>query len=459
MQISTPPGADETQAVWLRRITRMWWPLAASWLLMGFEGPVLSAVMARLANPDINLAAYGGVVYPLSLLIESPVIMLLSASVALSKDVASYRRIYRFMMIVSAAMTALHALIAFTPLFDLVVVRLMGIPAAVIEPARTGLQLMLPWTWAIGYRRFQQGVMIRFGHSRAVGAGTLTRLAGDALGLAVGVLLGLPGIAVGAGAQALGVTSEAVYAGLRVRPILQHELRDAPPVEPLAWRAFFHFYVPLALTSLLTLLWQPLGSAAMARMPRPVETLAALPALNGLMFFLRSSGMALNEVVVALLDRRGSTRPIHRFAMLLMSASLLINLLLALTPFSRFWFQQVSALRPELVELAVGAFILGIPISALTVLQSLYQGTILHGRVTRGIPESLAAFLLVFLLGLGAGVISGQITGLYAGIGALTLANIAQTLWVWFRSRPITKSLKARDSYPPPPLGEGSSRR
>ena len=98
------------------------------------------------------------------------------------------------------------------------------------------------------------------------------------------------------------------------------------------------------------------------------------------------------------------------------------------------------------MDLAVGAFVLGIPISALTVLQSLYQGTILNGRATRGIPESLAAFLLVFLLGLGAGVISGQVTGLYVGIGALTLANIAQTLWVWFRSRPITKRLRERDS-------------
>ena len=69
-----------------RRILHTWWPLAASWLLMGAELPALSAVVARLANPEINLAAYGGVVFPLALIFELPVIMLLAASTALSKD-------------------------------------------------------------------------------------------------------------------------------------------------------------------------------------------------------------------------------------------------------------------------------------------------------------------------------------------------------------------------------------
>jgi hypothetical protein len=48
----------------LRRIVRTWWPLAASWLLMSAELPLVSAVVARLAHPEIQLAAYGGVVFP-----------------------------------------------------------------------------------------------------------------------------------------------------------------------------------------------------------------------------------------------------------------------------------------------------------------------------------------------------------------------------------------------------------
>jgi len=73
-----------------RHILRTWWPLAASWALMALEGPAISLVVARLAFPEIHLAAYGGLVFPLALLVEAPIIMLLAASTALSKDWSAY---------------------------------------------------------------------------------------------------------------------------------------------------------------------------------------------------------------------------------------------------------------------------------------------------------------------------------------------------------------------------------
>ena len=174
----------------MQRIIRTWWPLAASWMLMAAELPALSAVVARLPNPSINLAAYGGVIFPLALIIESPILMLLSASTALSKDWASYRKIWRFMMVTSAVMTGLHLLLVFTPLYYVVVRGILGVPEVIVEPARIGLMIMTPWTWAIVYRRYHQGVLIRFGHSKAVGAGTVMRLSANGLVLLIGYSLG-----------------------------------------------------------------------------------------------------------------------------------------------------------------------------------------------------------------------------------------------------------------------------
>src|SRR5262249_7398123 len=161
------------------------------------ELPAVSAFIARLPDPKIHLAAYGGVVFPLALLIESPILMLLSASTALARDRASYRLIRSFMFLLSGALTLVHALIAFTPLFDFVVVRLMGVPVEIREYARLGLRIMLPWTFSVAYRRTQQGVLIRFGHSRAVGIGTGVRLISYLVVLSAGLAYGrLPGIAV-----------------------------------------------------------------------------------------------------------------------------------------------------------------------------------------------------------------------------------------------------------------------
>ncbi len=427
----------------LRRIVAVWWPLAASWLLMAAELPALSAVIARLAEPEAHLAAYGGIVFPLALIFESPIIMLLAASTALSKDWASYRLGYRFMMITSAILTAIHVLVAFTPLYDIVARELLGAPEATLEPGRIGLMLMTPWTWSIAYRRFHQGVLIRFGRSQAVSVGTVIRLGADLLVLAAGYAIHtLPGIAVATAAVAAGVICEAVFIGLIVRPVLKGGLREAPPVEPpLTLRAFFAFYIPLALTSLIMLLANPLGSASLSRMPQALASLAAWAPLTGLIFIFRSMGIAYNEVVVALLDEPEAAHQLRRFTTLLALATTGLLLLMAATPLSMVWFGNLSALRPDLAELAKIGLWFALPLPALSVMQSWYQGAILHGRRTGGLTESVIIYLIVYAILAGAGVAWGQTTGLYVGLGVLTLATLAQTVWLWVRSRGVMRQI------------------
>lgn len=432
----------------MRQIFRTWWPLAASWLLMGAELPALSAVVARLVNPEINLAAYGGIVFPLALIIESPIIMLLAASTALSKDWASYQKLRRFMMATSAVLTGLHILAAFTPLYYFVVSGILGAPTEIVEPARIGLMIMTPWTWAIAYRRFNQGVLIRFGYSRSVGVGTVIRLATDVLVLGIGYWIGnIPGVVVGTGAVAAGVINEAIYIGLAVRPVLRQKLKPAPPVEqPLTLSSFLSFYTPLALTSLLLLVAQPMGSAAISRMPQALPSLAAWPVVSGLIFMLRGLGVAYNEVVVALLDEPRSVKSLRRFALWLAGFTTIALLILAATPFSQVWFERVSALSPELAGLARQALWIGLLLPALNVFQSWYQGAILHSRSTRGISEAVVIFLVTIGLTLYAGVVWGQVTGLYVSMASFFLSMLAQTFWLWFRSRPALNAVESRDA-------------
>ncbi len=431
----------------LRRIVRTWWPLAASWMLMAAEMPMLSAVVARLADPAINLAAYGGVVFPLALIVESPILMLLSASTALSRDWASYRKVWRFMMTAGALLTGLHGLIAFTPLYFVLVRGVLGVPEAIVAPARLGLMIMLPWTWAIAYRRYHQGVLIRFGHAQAVGIGTATRLTANAIVLALGYFIGtLPGIVVAATAVATGVMVEAFYVGRAVQPVLRQQLRPAAAImPPLTWRAFAAFYIPLALTSLISLLAQPIGSAGLSRMPQPIESLAVWPVVTGLLFLIRSLGFAYNEVVVALLDERGMTPYLRRFTGVLAIATTAILLLIAATPLATFWFGRLSALPADLLALARVGLLLTLPIPALTVVQSWCQGAIVHSRRTRGITEAVVVYLAVNVALLWAGVAWGRTVGLYVGLMAFTLSLAAQTGWLWLRSRATMVAVAARD--------------
>ncbi|MGE5603419.1 MAG: hypothetical protein ACM30E_10225, partial [Nitrososphaerales archaeon] len=300
-----------------------------------------------------------------------------------------------------------------------------------------GLRIMLPWTWTIAYRRFNQGVLIRFGHSRTVGAGTIVRLSADLIILVVGLAIGtVPGIVVATLAVASGVTSEAIFAGIKVRPVLRTELAVAPPVDPpLTYRAFFVFYVPLVFTSLLSLIAQPMGSAALSRMPDPLSSLAVWPVVTGLVFMIRGLGIAFNEVVVALLDEPGTRQVLERFTVLLIVATTGILVLLTATPLSRLWFAGVSALPPDLVALAITALWLALPLPALSSLQSWFQGRLLHSRYTRGITESVLVFLAIGVAILMSGVLWGGMTGLYVGMIGLVASMAGQTAWLGVRAR------------------------
>ena len=420
-----------------RQIFQAWWPLAISWALMAVELPVIAAVIARLAHPEIHLAAFGGVVFPVALVVESPIIMLLVASTALSRDWASYLRLRRFMMWAGAALTVVHLLIALTPLYFVLVETLIRVPTAVIGPARIGLIIMLPWSWAIAYRRFNQGVLIRFGYSRSVGKGTAIRLATDAVVLTVGSLVGsFSAIVVATSAISASVLTEALYVWYRVRPVLRDHLgQEVGSQSSLTLSSFARFYIPLALTPFLTLLGQPVGAAALSRMAQPLESLAVWPMVFGLLFLVRSVGFAYQEVVVAMLDQPEARRRLKQFTVFLMSGSTLSLLLIFATPLAGWWFETVSGLRPSLSQMASYGLFFGLLIPGLGVLHNWYQGLLVHARQTRPITESVAIFLLVCSLILWLGVQHGQLMGLHIGLTAFTIGGVVQAVWLSARSR------------------------
>lgn len=399
---------------------------------------MVNAIIARLPEPELNLAAFGSVAEPLRTLTAAPLIMMLAASTALSRDWIRYLKIRNFMLIAGAALTLLHFLLAFTPLYFVVVRDLLGIPETVIPLARVGLMIMLPLPWSIGYRRFQQGVMIRNGYSNAVVAGTFVRLSVVSISLAVGFFFShLPGVIVGASALTAGMFCEAVFSGLRVRPILRLLPREDRPENALTWRSFIAFYLPLVLTSLLTMIWRPIGSAAISRMPFALQSLAVWPVVSGLIFLFQTFGISYNEVVVALLDKPGAARNLRKFSMILVITISSMFLLIVATPLSNFWFSNVAALPENLLPYATKSIGFMLPIPAFAALMSWFQGAILFSRKTRGIPEAVAVFLITMLLIMGLGIALNQYAGIYIGAGGYCVAIGLQTAWLWWRARPV----------------------
>jgi len=438
----------KSQPVTTRDVWKTWTPLALSWLMMGIELPLLSAVVARLANPEVNLGAYGGVVFPLALLIEAPIIMLLTASTKLSRDLASYKKLWRFMMLAGGGLSALHLFVALTPLFDWIVGGLLGVDDDILEASRLGMIIMTPWTWAIAHRRFNQGVLIRFGRSKAVGWGTLIRLIADIAVLFTCYALAksfdspLLGIIAATAAVSAGVVAEAVYAAWMVRPVVRDVLpgeRAAKP--PLDRKRFLSFYVPLALSPLLGLAAQPILTSGISRMPLALESLAILPALNGFTFLFRSVSLAYLEVVVALIERPGGYAALRRFACWAALGVFGLQLLIVASPLANNWFGTVSGLNAPLAKLASQAVWAALALATLGFGSSFFQGLLVHSHKTRSVTESVMAFLMVIIAGLTVGAHGDWLAGAIFTYIVYSLGQAAQLGWLFVRSRADRRAL------------------
>ena len=427
----------------LALIFRTWWPLAGSWLLMGVELLLVATTVSRLDNPEIHLAAYGGVVFPLSLLIEAPIIMILVASTALCKDWPAYRLMRNFVLTLGGSLTLLHILLAFTPAYDVVVKILLSAPESIWEPARVGLQMMTPWTMAIAVRRFVQGLVIRGGKTRLVGLGTLIRLGVSASVLLGGLVMGnIAGVMVATAALSAGVIVEAGFMCWCVRPLVQDLQQNSFEQErSLTLQRLVTFYWPLALTPLITLATISIGSAAISRMPRALESLAVWPVLGGLTFMFRSIGIAVQEVVVTFSDRPKFLRPLQQFVWLVSLGASGTLLLIAATPLSTVWFQSVAALSPELAALARNALWMAVILPALSPWESYFQGELVARGATPFVTQAVSLHLLGSSSLLILGIMYGQIAGLYVGVAATLTGISVQTWWLWKHSHSMRRVL------------------
>ena len=413
-------------------------PLAASWLFMTAELVMIAAAVARLPDAELQLAAWG-VAFAISTLVQSSSTVLLPTSTAWARDGATYRRLRRYAWMVLVGLTGLHALVALTPLYGLIVERAMGVPSEVASGARVALIVMLPWTVGTGWRRFLQGMMIRHGRSSVVIWGTLVRLGTGAAVLVAGALLEvLPGAWLAAAAIIVAVLSEMAYTQLRAVPVVRRYLPPGPePERPLTFGRFFAFFTPLVVMTLLSTLVLTLVTTSLARMPSPIASLAVWPVLFGLLMMAQSPGFAYTEVVISLLRRPGAVPVLRRFTGWLIvgtSASLLV---VALTPLARLWFVHVAGLPDPLADLARAGLLGAIAVPGLRVLMSWYQGAIMHGERTRGIMASVVAYLGVAAVVLVAGAAWSAVPGVYVGVAALTLAMAAQAAWLGLWARPV----------------------
>lgn len=416
-----------------RQMLTFWLPLAASWMLMSTEGPILQGAIARLPDMQTQIAAFG-IVMSLEITIESPVIMLLATSTALATNARNYATLRNFMIMTNIAVTTVAALVAFTPLFQIIVETVMGIPPPVAAAARPGMKILTLWSAFIGWRRFYQGVLIRQGQTRWIGYGTLARLISSAgTAIALVLLAQLSGVSIAALALMVGVIVEALFVTVAAQKTVAAILGRSDPGDSVSLGYVAKYHTPLAATSLLTLLAQPVIGAGLARMPFPEENLAAWPIVWGILFIFRSPAFALPEVVLALLSTDRLSEPVRAFCLRVGLGSSAALCALVATPLLGLYLRYLAGLPDRLSHFVVPGLLLGILLPFLNSFHSWLRGLFMARRSTNviywGMALNLTATIGVVLAGVAL-----QATGVVAAVVALILSILVEIYFLQIRS-------------------------
>ncbi len=419
------------QALNTAGIFHFWKPLAATWLMMSVEGPTLTAVIARLPDAKLNLAAFG-IAFAFALIVEAPVIMMMSASTALVQNRLTYLKLRNFTQTLNAGITALMLFGLIPPIHRLITEGMLGLSPELAHRTWLPLLLLLPWPGMIGIRRFYHGVLIRHGMTRRVAFGTVIRLLTMlAATISLSLRTSLAGAAVGAAALSVGVTAEAAMSVLLSRGIIR-DLLSGKQVEESSdptgesYLAIGRFYIPLALTAFLGLGIQPIVTFFLAYGRSSLESLAVLPVMNSLIFIFRAPGLAFQEVAIALLgENREGYIPLRRFAFILGSAVVFLMGLIAWTPLATLWYGHVSGLSDELIAFAVPPTRILAIMPALTLLIAFQRALLVHAKTTRPVTGAslLEVFCVIFVLTIC--IFTLDLTGVIAAALALLLGRLA----------------------------------
>ncbi len=411
--------------------------------MMSVEGPYLSALIARLAKPEYNLAAYG-IAFSLALIVEAPVIMMMSASIALVKDYQSFLQLRKFNYWLMAILSTVIIGFITPPVFYFITEDLISLPKEVSHLTHLAVMILIPWPAAIGFRRFYQGILIRNNLTRLVAYGTMIRLA--AMTLTAFVLYkftDVPGVVVGASALSTAVVCEAIASKLMTKKII-HKLKTSfvKDQNTLTLKEIINFYYPLALTSLLTLGVQPFVTFLIGQSKMPMESFAVMPVVTSFVFIFRGLGLSYQEVVVALIgDNMIEYNQLKKFALKLGSVLAIALMIIAFTPLSEIWFRDVSGLSESLTNFAKVPLMIMSFFPALTVLISFQRAILVMAKDTKQITYGTAIEFFGIIIALAIGIKYFSLVGAIAATISFVIGRMAVCAYL---TAPSIRALKLK---------------
>lgn len=214
--------ADQKNPLTTRQVLSFYVPLMGTTLVAAITIPLVQAGISRTGSAETQIAAFA-VALALSQVISSPANMLHQSSLSFTRDGTpdAYRRTERFALAVGLSLSAITAVIAFSPLGD-GFLRSGGATPQIIDVSRRVLQVFALMPVIRAWREHCWGVLMRKRQTTSITQGKAISIS-SALGvMAAGIGLGVQQTAVlGAFALVIGEAIEGMILYRRLKRVVQ----------------------------------------------------------------------------------------------------------------------------------------------------------------------------------------------------------------------------------------------
>ena len=387
-----------------RKILQQWFPILAVWFLMALDLAVASSIVARGVDSEINLAAFN-ISFALSVLVESPIIMMLVVSIKLVEGKHSFLLLRKFCYSLNLLLTLIMIFLLTPWVFNLWIFYLLGLEKEVSDLVYSCLSFFVLWPAMIGYRRFYQGLIIKTGQNKKLIYGTLVRLV--TLASFSFYLLNYT-MWQSAEIASFSINLALVFEACAVRFFARKSIliiRDWGDNESLTYKNIYTFYSPLVLTAVISLSTQPIANLSAAYGVNPLKSLAVLPVINTFVFIFKAIAISYQEVIISLIGKKEENlQKLFSFAFKIFIILIFFYFLIIFTPLNFFWFKKIAGLPSDLIVFALPALKVMIAMPVLSLVSCWQKSLLLSRGKTKKIGYSsileisTIALLLFFLV-------------------------------------------------------------
>ncbi|HKJ04775.1 MAG TPA: hypothetical protein VJ974_04190 [Geopsychrobacteraceae bacterium] len=412
-------------------------PLLLNVQLMSVSHTVINSALARLDDYVTALAGMS-VALVVHLFVASPSYQNHTVTIAMVRGRNSMRSVLVFVLLVAGYCTIMLSLIAFTPLGDLILIRVMGAPPEVAQAARKALYLLVLLPFFTGFRGFFQGLIIQARRTSLVSIATGVRVGGLFGFLALGREW-FSGAQLGAFALVSCVITETIvsaYFAWRVHLSFGQDEVEKKTGDIL------RYSFPLAYSSCLQQTIPLLISSIIGRLSDGPLALAAFGVIRGFLFLLAGPMRNLQQVYLTLVKSNEDYRTLIRFN-LFVATGMGVLVLLTAGPLNKQLLGDLLGVEPELrhyLRYALGACAL-FPIlyGTSNLLRGWFAGAHQTGKLghSTGIKSG---FLMLVWFPIVA--LQPPISGVAIGIGLLLCAESLEAVYLRLQKQRQPKEVR-----------------